>query len=240
MLLFDSTNPHPVYGDLTDPNNSLLTNPLQPLFVWNSNITTYNGITNFGYWMPIMAIPQPPNWNYGSPNTGYIPNYFVRVWGSWSITPLWSSTHPPAQCCIVEPGVHPCPPIIIPPNGGEPIELDIPGIESPTNSGNGFVEMGYTPMTYNQLGLKLKDASLNITITEIQVHKAFKGKEVTPVVVPPLMETWEWWRCNSSSTSCFCEPAPYVNGQQVLDSLNYGVHYMGQDTSVCLRGNNCC
>ena len=81
MLLFDSTNPHPVYGDLTDPNNSLLTNPLQPLFVWNSNITTHNGITNFGYWMPIMAIPQPPDWNYGPPPPapGYIPNYFIKV-----------------------------------------------------------------------------------------------------------------------------------------------------------------
>ena len=123
-----------------------------------------------------------------------------------------------------EPGVHPCPPIILPPH--------IEGIVSPTNLRNVFVEMGYTPMTYNQLGLKLKDANNHIIITPQQVQLAFKDKEVTPVVVPPLTETWEWWRCNSSGG--FCEPAPYVNGQQVLDMLNYGAHYMGQDTSVCL------
>ena len=74
MLLWDSTNPHPRLGDLTDPNNPKISfhvnlvnsNPIDypgPLFSWNPNVVTHNGISNFGYWIfPVISVPQPPDY----------------------------------------------------------------------------------------------------------------------------------------------------------------------------------
>ena len=253
MLLFDANNPHPDFGDLTDPNNPRLvyntnqasTNPnYEPLFVWNGNITTYNGISNFGYWMPKISIPQPPNYGVMSipspvqSQQGYIPGLFVRV---KPYGPAWSSV-PPPQCCITQPSNNPhgpCPPFIQPAGGTLGEEPDVPiinGVARPRPDDN------LTRMSYRQLGLTLKNVEKNPTISQEQALEAFReiGKEPTPVIVPNLSGSMEWWRCNHLSPPCFCEVCPYVNGQQVLDFMNFSAHYLGTDDSSCLNAANCC
>ena len=265
MLLWDSTNPHPRLGDLTDPNNPKISfhvnlvnsNPIDypgPLFSWNPNVVTHNGISNFGYWMPVISVPQPPDYSTtpnipgqsNMNNSGFIPKLWIRLEAPAS--PLyipWSSSNLPADCCIEKPGTHPndpCPPFVTQyPGGGLGEEPDIPIINGvpvvkPT-------EGDVTRMSYRQLGLELKNTRENITLTLLDVENAFMelSKEITPVLVPDTAGSFEWWRCNSLSTPCFCEAAPYVNGQQVLDMITFGSHYLGTNDTSCINDtNNCC
>ena len=65
------------------------------------------------------------------------------------------------------------------------------------------------------------------------------------ISVPPVIknsQTWEWWQCNhlANAPDCFCEPCPYVNGQQELDMFTYGSMYLGVDDSACIYNSNCC
>jgi len=262
LLLWDSVNPHPTLGDLTDPNNpklilnSNLTSsnpnyPAGPLFSFNSNVVTHNGISNFGYWMPIMSIPQPPDYNltFVPPGTlpmnhpGFSPGLFVRLEGMYQYQ-MFSSQSPPPQCCITRPSYNPnapCQPFIQPAGGTLGEEPDVPiinGVARPRPDDN------LTPMSYRQLGLTLKniEKNPNPTIPQEQALEAFRkiGKEPTPVIVPNLAGSIEWWRCNHLSSPCFCEVCPYVNGQQVLDMMTFGSHYLGTDASSCLNAANCC
>ena len=58
MVLYDANNPHPQYGDLTDPNNSMMS--ATSLFNWNGS-----------YWVPALNIPQGPSYSNPSAQPGY-------------------------------------------------------------------------------------------------------------------------------------------------------------------------
>ena len=69
MTLYDANNPHPQYGDLTDPNNSMMS--ATSLFNWNGS-----------YWVPTLNIPQGPTYSNQSAQPGYGLTVNVNYWGA--------------------------------------------------------------------------------------------------------------------------------------------------------------
>lgn len=85
--------------------------------------------------------------------------------------------------------------------------------------------------------------SVSIDVTQYQ-SKGYPTIDIysqLPVSPPvPTNKSMEWWQCNHLTPPCFCEPCPYVNGQQQLNFITYNSFTIGNDSSACLAANNCC
>ena len=84
MVLYDANNPHPQYGDLTDPNNPMMS--ATSAFNWNGS-----------YWVPTLNIPQGPTYSNGTAQPGY--GLFVNV--------NQNTTGPITAGCVTPPAAGP-------------------------------------------------------------------------------------------------------------------------------------